>query len=224
LRGAAPIHYALLNRRSHTGVSVQTLHPTKFDHGQIIAQTSLPGLPIPTGSTPATLLPMLAAEGANLLKDVIETRAYLLPLQTTSLSGKDIMQITNQRGIAKAPRFQKSNMLIDWEQMSAADIVLRHRVFGRLWDEKIYQTLAASEQPTRIIFEELKDVSKEFKSISAITGELETGLPWAITSHSGDLRLLIPTTGNGMLEVLSCTIASKKTGRGKPELLKLLTQ
>jgi hypothetical protein len=167
---------------------------------------------------------MLAAEGAKLLKNVIETSAYLPPLQTTSLSEKEIMQITNGRGVAKAPRFQKSNMLINWEQMPAADIVLRHSVFGRLWDEKIYQTLAASEQPTRIIFEELKDVSKEFKSISAVTGELEIGLPWAIASHSGDLRLLIPTAGNGMLEVLSCTIAGKKTGRGKPELLKLLTE
>jgi methionyl-tRNA formyltransferase len=200
------------------------LHPTKFDHGQIIAQTTLPGIPIPKGSTPATLLPMLAAEGANMLKNVIEARAYLPPVQTTTLSEKDIMQITNKTGIAKAPRFQKSNMLINWTQMSAVDIVLQHRVFGRLWDEKIYQTLAASDQPTRIIFEELKDVSKEFKSISAITGELEIGLPWAITSHAGDLRLLIPTAGNGMLEVLSCTIASKKTGRGKSELLKLLTQ
>jgi methionyl-tRNA formyltransferase len=224
LRGAAPIHYALLNRRNHTGVSVQTLHPTKFDHGQIIAQTALPGIPIPAGSTPASLLPVLAEEGATLLKKVIESGAYLPPTQTSRLSEEDILRVTNGEGIVKAPRFRKSDMRIDWDQMTAADIALRRLVFGRLWDDRIYHALSDAEQPTRIMFDDLKDVSKEFESIRAITGELETGLPWAIGSNSGELRLLIPTAGNSMIEVVSCTIASKKTGLGKPELLRILTK
>lgn len=35
-RGASPLQYAIMNRDAFTGVSVQTLHPTKFDHGEVL--------------------------------------------------------------------------------------------------------------------------------------------------------------------------------------------
>lgn len=37
--GASPLHSALLNRDPYTGVTVQTLHPTTFDKGDILFQT-----------------------------------------------------------------------------------------------------------------------------------------------------------------------------------------
>ncbi|EGV63968.1 Methionyl-tRNA formyltransferase [Yamadazyma tenuis] len=37
--GSSPIHYALINDDKFTGVSVQTLHPTKFDRGDILLQS-----------------------------------------------------------------------------------------------------------------------------------------------------------------------------------------
>lgn len=43
--GASPLHFALLNHDLYTGVTVQTLHPTKFDRGKILLQT--PPLSIP---------------------------------------------------------------------------------------------------------------------------------------------------------------------------------
>ncbi|KAH3901702.1 uncharacterized protein SCODWIG_00395 [Saccharomycodes ludwigii] len=38
-RGSSPLQYTLLNNDIYTGCSIQTLHPSKFDHGRIIVQT-----------------------------------------------------------------------------------------------------------------------------------------------------------------------------------------
>lgn len=45
-KGAAPIQRTLLDNAKYTGVTIQTLHPDKFDHGKILIQSS----PIPTRS------------------------------------------------------------------------------------------------------------------------------------------------------------------------------
>lgn len=76
-RGSSPIQYALLNDCKATGVSVQTLHPTKFDHGSIISQSD----PIPIGDCDNTqsLTESLAEKGASLLSDVLEKRLFLDP-------------------------------------------------------------------------------------------------------------------------------------------------
>lgn len=38
-RGASPLQYAIMDQCCYSGVSVQTLHPTKFDHGKVIWQS-----------------------------------------------------------------------------------------------------------------------------------------------------------------------------------------
>lgn len=39
-KGAAPIQRTLLDNAKYTGVTIQTLHPDKFDHGKILLQSS----------------------------------------------------------------------------------------------------------------------------------------------------------------------------------------
>lgn len=39
-KGAAPIQRTLLDNAEYTGVTIQTLHPEKFDHGKILIQSS----------------------------------------------------------------------------------------------------------------------------------------------------------------------------------------
>lgn len=39
-KGAAPIQRTLLDNAKYTGVTIQTLHPEKFDHGKILIQSS----------------------------------------------------------------------------------------------------------------------------------------------------------------------------------------
>ncbi|KAI5923171.1 Formyltransferase [Camillea tinctor] len=73
LRGPAPLHHAFLRRRSLTGVTLQTLHPTLFDHGVILAQT--PADP----SHPAALrMPRKRVTTAELLKLVVAPAREML--------------------------------------------------------------------------------------------------------------------------------------------------
>ncbi|GAV50984.1 hypothetical protein ZYGR_0AD01670 [Zygosaccharomyces rouxii] len=90
-KGASPIQYTLLNQDRYTGVTIQTLHPHKFDHGSIVAQTIPlkvqnlvqnrtvsefePGFPKRT----AALMDQLGLQGGSLLKHVINDKLYASP-------------------------------------------------------------------------------------------------------------------------------------------------
>ncbi|GAV55778.1 hypothetical protein ZYGR_0AY01710 [Zygosaccharomyces rouxii] len=90
-KGASPIQYTLLNQDEYAGVTIQTLHPHKFDHGSIIAQTTPlkvqnlllnrsesefePGFPKRT----AILMDQLGLQGGSLLKHVINEKLYASP-------------------------------------------------------------------------------------------------------------------------------------------------
>lgn len=63
-----------------TGVSLQTLHPTKFDHGVILAQTPFPGIKHDT-TTVSELEALLAPMGADMLVQGIKERIYIPPTQ-----------------------------------------------------------------------------------------------------------------------------------------------
>lgn len=90
--GASPLQHALMDDVAHTGVSVQTLHPTKFDCGEILAQT--PPMPVFDHDTYSSLQLRMAEAGADLLAGVIETGAYKHPIHSIrspypfSLAGK----------------------------------------------------------------------------------------------------------------------------------------
>lgn len=89
--GSSPIQYALMNDDKETGVTVQSLHPTKFDHGEIIAQSEPVG--IDPNDTFATLAPKLAQIGGGLLAKVLAEHAFVNPKGVTpvtefSLAGK----------------------------------------------------------------------------------------------------------------------------------------
>lgn len=90
-KGASPIQYTLLNQDKFTGVTIQTLHPHKFDHGSIVAQTTPlkvqdllsngtvsefePGSPKRT----AIMMDQLGLQGGSLLKRVINEKLYINP-------------------------------------------------------------------------------------------------------------------------------------------------
>lgn len=132
LRGPAPLQHALLNRRTHTGVSLQTMHPTKFDHGVVLAQTPAPGIPIPDDTTPQDLLEILGPMGADLLVKGIEDSLFVPPHQDVCSA---LPTPTDQ---AHAPKIHPSDREIDWANWNASDILLRDRVLGRLWDKDLW--------------------------------------------------------------------------------------
>ncbi|KAI1502610.1 Formyltransferase [Biscogniauxia marginata] len=85
LRGPAPLHHALLRRRTLTGVSLQTLHPEKFDRGVVLAQTpsdpAAPGaLRIPPAATTHHLLGLVKPVAAQMLVRGLRDGLHVPPL------------------------------------------------------------------------------------------------------------------------------------------------
>ena len=133
LRGPAPIIHALLKEKQHTGVTLQTMHPTMFDHGTILAQTEK--IPLRPTSTPDELLQKLGPLGAGLLCRGIETGLFLQPRDI------DLTSNLNPTEHDFAPKITLEDRHIDWATWTAHEILLRDRVLGELWDT---QTLARS--------------------------------------------------------------------------------
>jgi methionyl-tRNA formyltransferase len=139
LRGPAPLQHALLNRRSHTGVSLQTMHPTKFDHGVVLAQTPAPGVPIAADTTPQSLLETLGPIGAEMLVQGIKENLFIPPFHDVC---QDNPAPTHQ---SHAPKITPSDREINWSTWSASEILLRDRVLGRLWDGSIWARTGLDE-------------------------------------------------------------------------------
>ncbi|KAL8797384.1 MAG: hypothetical protein Q9195_000539 [Heterodermia aff. obscurata] len=126
-RGAAPLHHTLLSGTEVTGVSLQTLHPSKFDHGVILAQTT----PFEHGAqTVQELEEILSPIGAQLLLQGIRDRAYVTPpKETTGRSAPD-----EEKAIHHAPKLSAADRHIDWQSWTAERIVRTHKVIGPLWN------------------------------------------------------------------------------------------
>jgi methionyl-tRNA formyltransferase len=159
LRGPAPLQHALLTHRSHTGVSLQTMHPTKFDHGVVLAQTPQPGIPIPDNATPQSLLETLGPLGAEMLVRGIEENLFLPPHQDASH--------TPAHEPLHAPKITPSDREILWSSWSSSEILLRDRVLGRLWDGSIW---------SRTNLDDGKWEGKQKKLRATFAG------PWRVTS------------------------------------------
>lgn len=156
LRGPAPIHHTLLAGRTHTGVTLQTLHPKHFDQGVIMAQTPGKGVEVPFLSTPDSLLHLLGPLGAQLLREGIETGLFVPPPDPIPLNRS--WQKPGLEDIQHAPKITPEDRHIDWSTWPH-DKILRHdRVLGRLWDSYTYQRIMtlnnsdAAVEPKRITY------------------------------------------------------------------------
>lgn len=137
LRGSAPITHALLKRRPETGVSLQTMHPTKFDHGVVLKQSVK--VPVTSESTQASLIQQLGPLGAELLCKGIEENIFVPPLD-------DVRDgIADPPWLELAPKISSKDRQIDWNRWTANDILLRHRALGELWDNETFQRCQSSE-------------------------------------------------------------------------------
>ncbi|KAI5958654.1 FMT1 [Candida theae] len=118
--GSSPIQYALLNDDKTTGVTVQSLHPTKFDHGRIIAQSD--ELEVKNDDDFDTLSKRLAQEGGQLLSDVIEKGLFL----TTS-------RLPNIYERSLAPKIDKSKSQALWKDYNARQIKRLNDAIGPVY-------------------------------------------------------------------------------------------
>lgn len=138
LRGAAPIHHALLKQVKTTGVSVQTMHPTKFDHGVVLARREVDTFKLHeeeerTPTDVQGLTDRLALLGAEMLVECLQKGLFVRPVVNL------IDRFDETGPLHKAPKLTPNDRMIDWEQWTADEIVLKDRILGRLWDTSSVQ-------------------------------------------------------------------------------------
>lgn len=105
-RGAAPVHWAILNDETYTGVSI--IHMTsQVDAGPVIAQS--PPIPIGPRETLIELEDRLAEYGAEMVVDTLDRMARKETLRI-------IPQLVSE--VSKAPKFSKEFGMIDWTYTS----------------------------------------------------------------------------------------------------------
>jgi methionyl-tRNA formyltransferase len=208
----------LLACEAHTGVTLQTLHPEKFDHGAILAQTPLPGFEIPNPSqcTYPELLRLVTPKAAEMLVQGIRDRVFLPGAisNTISISSKPY-----GNPIRHAPKITPMDRHIDWEKTTVDEILRRDRVLGRLWGLIHIE----GQGPKRAVFGGLtavpldesfwgKEVSVTYKlPLVSNNGERVT-LPCLV---DGEAVIVSSPTG-GAVRIEEITVAGdKKTGAAK---------
>ena len=208
LRGPAPITHALLKRRTHIGVTLQTMHPTRFDDGLILSQTSPPGIPVPESSTPNDLINALGPLGADMLCQGIERGLFVDPKEARA-GLRDLEQLDH------APKITPEDRKINWKTWTADEIVLRDRVLGRLWDMKSYMRCFGSFHPKRIAFDgPWMVVTPETASVTRYGSDSPGQLMLVRPQDSKKARLAFKTCDHRIVVPTAFTIDGQKKGTG----------
>lgn len=145
--GSSPIQYAIMNDCETTGVTVQTLHPTKFDHGEILKQSA----PINIGhnETYNSLRDRLAVVGADLLQNVV----------MGNLAEPTIISSTETYSLA--PKIPPSLAEIQWSHMTSRQICCLERALGPLFSSKSVDIVKKKKQVkgmAKVILEDIKEL------------------------------------------------------------------
>ncbi|KAF2159779.1 hypothetical protein M409DRAFT_70824 [Zasmidium cellare ATCC 36951] len=214
LRGPAPVQHALLKGRTHTGVTLQTMHPTRFDHGVILAQTPGPGVRISEECTPDDLIRSLGEAGAGMLVRGVEDGLFVDPVPV--VDGKDA------EGRAEhAPKILPEDRHIDWNTWTADQIMRYDRVLGRLWDTTTWQKCQpGSTVSKRVTFH------GPWRSVSCdqVSASTEAGKPAVLQiEESQSPTLLLPTADGHLLTPASATIEGEQKGKGIAALIRAKT-
>ncbi|KAL1500935.1 hypothetical protein ABEB36_006351 [Hypothenemus hampei] len=143
-RGASPITYALANGDTETGVTIMTIHPKRFDIGDIVWQEKVT---IGSDDTYVELHKRLGCLGAQCLvktlKNLKESLKNCRPQPT--------------EGITHAPKLTPEFGVVKWSQYTASQIVNLERALKSLfplkttWNGipvKLFETLELKEERT----------------------------------------------------------------------------
>lgn len=218
LRGPAPIVHALMKRRKHTGVTLQTMHPTKFDHGQILAQTPRPGILVPADCTPDDLVHSLGPLGADMLCHGIESGQFI-----DRLESRIITQEPDH--VEHAPKITPEDRNISWETWDADEILLRDRVLGRLWDMESYMRCFESPHHKRVAFDGPWKKFEPHIGSSTFLGPVTPGQIVLVRSgKSKRPELGFRTCDGGVIIPSAATIDGEKKGTGITAFINHLTR
>lgn len=126
LSGPAPMTRALLNGDQTTGVTIQTLHPSKFDEGDILKCNEYS---IKPNETIESLTTELAISGGQLLKEILQEKLY-----DKSSPGYKILQPTLP--YSYAGKTEKSERQINWNTDKISNILNKQKILGELFSFK----------------------------------------------------------------------------------------
>tara|TARA_R110002003_G_scaffold72_5_gene6716 strand:+ start:6847 stop:7650 length:804 start_codon:yes stop_codon:yes gene_type:complete len=198
LRGPAPLEHAIIRGRSHTGVSVQTLHPQSFDHGTILAQTPAPGIEIAVDTTAAALGEELQEVGARMLVHVIKNNCFIPP-------HKDSGWCANSgRPIHHAPKITKQDQFVDFSVKTMDAILALQNALSDTW--------CILPNGHRLIMHQVAGTLK-FDTLNR-----EPGI-WV----ERDLKYPLFRAACGKIGViLASTYAGSKAGHGNAKLMRVL--
>lgn len=152
--GSSPIQYALMDDCMHTGVTVQTLHPTKFDHGDIISQSL--SVDILDTDNFASLQEKLALVGADLLSDVITGGKYANPPHFNSPETYSL-----------APKLAPAMSEVKWSSMTSRQIRRLNDALGPLHSYK-YVDILKKKKPLQGYFKVILDGIREVKTCDGL--------------------------------------------------------
>ncbi|KAI5955056.1 FMT1 [Candida jiufengensis] len=149
--GSSPIQYALINDDKETGVTLQTLHATKFDHGSIISQSN--PIEIQDSDNYKSLETKLGELGAQLLVNSIKDYTFLNPNSETPNVKRTL-----------APKIDKSKRQILWNQYIARQIKRLYDALGPLYTfipVQIKRRDKPFEELKRVILNDVKEVADD---------------------------------------------------------------
>ena len=212
-RGAAPIHWALLNGEAETGVTVIHMTP-RLDSGPILAARSTP---IGSDETQPELERRLAVLGVEPVHEAIERLSQwdrASPIGTPQ----------DARHATSALRLRKEHGVVDWTR-SAEQIRNQVRAL-KPWPGTYTFWHRPGEEPLRLVIDEVSVLGRGHKAAIRGAGLEEEEAALAPAEHRPDPMLhepgqvtlcdgrqLIVATGEGGLSILSLQPAGKKVLR-----------
>jgi methionyl-tRNA formyltransferase len=193
------------------------LHPSKFDAGTILDQTTQPGVEIPNRNiiTDLELTKFLAPIGARMLVNAIRNRLYIPPYRAIAASEQEAGLLS------LAPKITSSHYMINCETMTRAMIFRRVRALGPL-----YTLAKMDEQGTTLRIKLLEDMRNPIKddmlqSVQEYIADIPTGVPFAVLRtqenvHECENPLVVKVMADKdwypCLVIPTITIPSKKPG------------
>lgn len=193
LAGPAPLHRALLQGLKTTGVSIQTLHPTKFDAGQILLQEEVPITD--DLLTLDALSNNLAEKGGELLAKTILNKLYLPENYPT---------INTNYSPSYAGKIKPEERKINWSTDTLQTLITRQSVFGTLYTFKEAINKKTKEKTMkRVLFTDVEKFNLPVPQTSSPPGSFILN----------DERLIVKTADNQYLEVKALKVdgVGKKT-------------
>lgn len=193
------MHHILLNNEKFAGLTLQTLDPFQFDHGEILAQTEYPGFDHSCSTVPE-LLALVAPKGAEMLAKGIIDHLHVPPRQDVGWWQAE----NSDRALRHASKITPDDRHLDWDSWTAERILRTQRVIGPLWNNIRY-SIAEKLQTKRVIwvggFQELEGPSDIFP---------RTGCPVVMGLHSKSQSVGIRTCDGQALLVGDLIIEGRK--------------